>query len=172
MAYRFSLSRYYVTPEHDKKLEDFSSASGDSRQTLIMQYVRGWIGRNRSYYKHLAVLDLQKREMPPDVWVQIVLDEGFKELPPYKAQILEDEVPKNPLAHIVLPDEMLDKQSNYFPLTRQNYLLLLTAIHFDGSSATRFISKIIYEHLDRNWNALYASQVAAETSNNWLTGEQ
>ncbi|NDJ20995.1 transposase [Nostoc sp. B(2019)] len=171
MAYQFSLSRYYVTPENDEKLEAFSDASGDSRQTLIMQYTRGWLGRNRVYYTQLAILDLRKREISASEWVQIVLGEGFKGLPPYKNPILEDEVSKDPLAHIILPDGVLEKQSNYFALTRQNYLLLRTAIHFDGSSATRFISKIIHEHLIRNWDSLYAAQVVAETSNDWLKGE-
>lgn len=171
MAYQFSLSRYYITPDHDEKLEAFSNASGDSRQMLIMQYTRGWLGRNRSYYTQLAVLDLQKREIAPSLWANLVLEQGFKGLPPYTSPILEHEIPKDPLAHIVLPDDVIEKQSNYFLLTRQNYLLLRTAIHFDGSSATKFISKIIHEQLCRNWDSLYASQVDAETNDDWLKGE-
>lgn len=171
MAYQFSLSRYYITPANDEKLEAFSNASGDSRQTLIMQYTRGWLGRNRPHYTQLAVLDLQKREMSTSEWAKIVLEQGFKGLPPYKQPILEHEIPKDPLAHIVLPDDVIEKQSNYFSLTRQNYLLLRTAIHFDGSSVTKFVSKIIHEHIQRNWTMLYQPQIEAEDSDYWLKGE-
>jgi hypothetical protein len=168
MAYQFTLSRYYITPEHDAMLESFSKASGDSRQTLIMQYTRGWLGRNRPCYTQLAILDRTKRDISTDQWVEIVLSQGFKALPPYKDQILEHEIPRNPLAHIVLPEKVIERNSNYFDLTKQNYLLIRTAIHFDDSSGTKFVSKIIHEHLQRNWEPLYAPQMDAETSNDWL----
>jgi hypothetical protein len=171
MAYQFNLSYYYITPGNNAKLEAFSEASGDSRQILIMQYVRGWLGRNRAYYTNLAFLDFTKREIDVDEWINIVINQGFEELPDYKSPIEGEDVPPNPLGHIVLPGEMDKQVINYIQLTKQNYILLRTAIHFDGSRIAQYLSKIIHEHLQRNWASLYAPQIEAENSNNWLKGE-
>ncbi|MBD2565279.1 MULTISPECIES: transposase [Nostoc] len=168
MAYQFNLSYYYITQEHDDYLTAFSEASGDSRQTLIMQYVRGWLGRNRSYYEALARLDVAKRGISIDEWVSTVVSQGFDALPDYKQPIINGEISQNPLGHIILPSNTIKRESNYISLTKQNFVLLRTAIHFDGGRIAHFISKVIYEHLLRNWQALYANQVSAETSNNWL----
>lgn len=172
MSYRFNLSYYYITPENNKKLDDFGKASGDSRQTLIMQYVRGWLGRNRAYYTNLARLDFTKREMGVDEWINIVISQGFDALPHYKSSLMSEDIPPNPLGHIVLPTGMDRQVINYLHLTKQNFILLRTAIHFDGSRIAQYLSKIIHEHLQRNWDVLYAPQIDAETSNNWLKGEK
>ncbi|MBW4689675.1 MAG: transposase [Komarekiella atlantica HA4396-MV6] len=171
MAYQFPLSYYYVTEQDDKRLEKFSEASGDSRQTLIMQYVRGWLGRHRLYYVALSRLDIAHRQINEDQWVETVVNQGFDALPEYKTPIVDGEIPPNPLAHIVLPGNMVRRDINYIALTKQNYLLLRTAIYFDTSKIAQYISKIIYEQLARNWDNLYAAQVAAENSNDWLRGE-
>jgi hypothetical protein len=172
MAYQFNLSYYYVTPDNSSKLDAFGKASGDSRQTLIMQYVRGWLGRNRAYYTNLALLDCTKREIDVENWINIVMDEGFEGLPDYKSPFLSEDVPPNPLAHIVLPAEMDKQVINYVQLTKQNYILLRTAIHFDGSSISRYLSKVVHEHLQRNWESLYAPQIESENSNDWLKGDK
>jgi len=172
MAYQFSLSYYYITEQHDKQLDSFSEASGDSRQDLINQYVRGWLGRNRSYYETLARLDLNKREINIDDWIETVVTQGFEALPDYKNSISDGEIPSNPLGHIILPAKMDRRDINYIFLTKQNYILLRTAIYYDGSKIAQYLSRIIYEHLQRNWELLYAPQVAAETSNNWLKGDK
>ncbi|MBE9037661.1 transposase [aff. Roholtiella sp. LEGE 12411] len=172
MAYQFNLSYYYITPENSLKLDAFSEASGDSRQILIMQYVRGWLGRNRLYYAGLARLDLRKREINIDEWVEVVINQGFESLPDYKSSLVDSDVPPNPLGHIVLPGGMDRQVINYIYLTKQNYILLRTAIYFDGSRIAQYLSKIIHEHLQRNWEPLYAPQMDAETSNDWLKGKQ
>lgn len=171
MAYQFNISYYYLTKEHDDYLTAFSEASGDSRQALIMQYVRGWLGRNRSCYQTLARLDVVKREVSIDEWVNVVVKQGFDALPEYKQPTIDEEIAQNPLGHIILPTNTIKRESNYISLTKQNFILLRTAIYFDGGRIAHFISKVIYEHLLRNWQTLYASQVTAETSNSWLLGE-
>jgi hypothetical protein len=171
MAIKFNLSYYYITEENDSKLLQFSEASSDTRQTLIMQYVRGWIGRNRTYYTNLARLDCAKRKMNYTDWTKIVVDEGFSGLPSYQTSIAEGEIPTNPLAHIVLPSEILNKSINYIFLSRQNYILLRTAIYYDGGKISAYISRIIQEHIQRNWDALYLPQIQAEHSDDWLKGE-
>lgn len=168
MAYQFPLSYYYVTEQDDQRLDLFSQASGDSRQTLIMQYVRGWLSGNRSYYVALAQLDIAKRQMNEDDWVNIVINEGFDALPEYKIPIVEGEIPNNPLNYFPFPKNVIRRDINYINLTKQNYILLKTAIYFDNSKIAQFISKIIYEQLLRNWENLYYPQITAETSNNWL----
>ncbi|MBN3948446.1 MAG: transposase [Nostoc sp. NMS7] len=172
MAYQFNLSYYYVTPENNEKLDIFSKASGDSRQTLIMQYVRGWLGRNRPYYTNLARLDFTKREIEASEWIDVVINQGFEGLPDYRSPIQDGDVPPNPLGHIVLLGVMDKQVINYIHLTKQNYILLKTAIYFDGSRIAQYLSKIIHEHLQRNWDALYAPQIKAENSNDWLKGEK
>lgn len=171
MAIRFGLSRYYITEENDKRLLEFGEASGDTRQTLIMQFTRGWLGLNRNYFINLAKLDCHKRGMTHDGWATLVVDKGFSGLIDYKFPILEGEIPANPLSHIVLPSQVIEKSVNYITLSRQNYILLRTAIHFDGSGISAYISRIIHEHLQRNWDKLYVPQMEAEQSNNWLLGE-
>jgi hypothetical protein len=168
MSYQFNLSYYYITPENNKKLDTFSEASGDSRQTLIMQYVRGWLGRNRAYYTGLARLDFTKREIGVDEWINIVVTQGFEGLPDYKSPPTSEDIAPNPLGHVVLPGGMEKQVINYIYLTKQNFILLKTAIYFDGSRIAQYLSKIIHEHLQRNWDALYAPQLEAENSNDWL----
>lgn len=168
MAIKFNLSYYKITEENDQRLNQFSQASGDTRQTLIMQYVRGWIGRNRTYYTNLAKLDCAKRGMNHSDWADRVIETGFDGLPNYQAPIEDGEIPSNPLAHIVLPPQTESKSINYIFLSRQNYILLRTAIYYDGGSITNYISRIIDEHLQRNWNALYLPQIQAEHSDDWL----
>jgi hypothetical protein len=171
MSYQFSLSYYYVTKEHDEYLNKFSEASGDSRQTLIMQYVRGWLSQNRQHYEALARLDLYKRGMSVDDWVDVVVKQGFDKLPDYQQPIVDGEISLIPSAHIFLPPDMERRDINYIPLTKQNFILLRTAIYFDGGRIAQFISKVVYEHLRNKWIALYLPQIQAEVSNNWLLGE-
>ncbi|PHJ64993.1 hypothetical protein VF04_04205 [Nostoc linckia z7] len=168
MAYQFSLTYYYITQEHDDYLTSFSEASGDSRQTLVMQYVRGWLGRNRKYYEQLAKIDVAKREMDIDEWVNVVINDGFAGMPDYRYPIADGDIPPNPLGHIVLPGNMERRDINYIHLTKQNYILLRTGIHFDGGRIAHFMSKVVHEHLFRNWQVLYLPQIQAETSNDWL----
>lgn len=172
MSYQFNLSYYYITPENNERLDTFSQASGDSRQTLVMQYARGWLGRNRPYYTGLAKLDFTKREIDVDEWIDIVINQGFEGLPDYIIPPTSEDIPPNPLGHVVLPGGMQKQVINYIHLTKQNFILLKTAIYFDGSRIAQYLSKVIHEHLQRNWDALYAPQIEAETSNDWLKGEK
>ncbi|PHK43852.1 hypothetical protein VF13_24820, partial [Nostoc linckia z16] len=63
----------------------------DSRQTLVMQYVRGWLGRNRKYYEQLAKIDVAKREMDIDEWVNVVINDGFAEVKEPTATLIHEE---------------------------------------------------------------------------------
>lgn len=172
MAYRFPMTYYYINPENHERLTAFREASGDSEKTLITQYVRGWLGRNRRYYTDLAKMDIGKREIDEDKWVQTIVEEGVEALPPHKQAISASDIPTNPLAHIILPaNNMVQRWLNYIELGKQNIALLRIAILYDGGSVTKFISRIVQEHIDRNWDNLYADQVAAEHSNDWLKGE-
>lgn len=172
MAYRFPMTYYYISPENNERLTAFREATGDSEKVLVTQYVRGWLGRNRRYYTDLAKMDVAKREMNTDEWVETIVDKGVETLSPYKQPILDDDIPRNPLGHVILPsNNMIQRWLNYIELGKQNIALLRVAILYDGGSVTKYISRIIQEHIERNWDTLYAAQVAAEHSNNWLKGE-
>jgi hypothetical protein len=168
MAHRFNVSTYYVTPEHLEKMREFSEASGHSLQDLVNQFTRGHTTNHRPYYEHLARLDVTKRGMDVDEWVEIVINEGFKALPPYKEQLTSDEIGQNPLGHIILPSDVITQDGNYMHLTKQNLILVKTANYFDGSSIAKFISRIIFDHLNSRWEKNYARQMEAEKSNDWL----
>lgn len=172
MAQIFPLTNYYICPQHEEWLQEFSAASGDARQTLINQFVRGWLKLNRPYFEDLARLDIVKRGMDTDEgvneWERIVITQGFDKLPPYVDEIVSGEISTNPIAHIILPGEMIKKDINDLTLTKENLILLRTAIHYDGSKIIQYISKIVFEHLQRMWNKHYAPQIAAEKSNDWL----
>jgi hypothetical protein len=60
---------------------------------------------------------------------------------------------------------------NYIELGRQNIALFKVAVFYDGNGVIKFISRIVQEHIDRNWDTLYAAQVAAEHNNDWLKGQ-
>ncbi|WP_157816391.1 hypothetical protein [Nostoc flagelliforme] len=168
MAHRFNVSTYYVTPEHLEKMREFSGSSGHSLQDLVNQFTRGHTTNHRPYYEHLARLDVTKRGMDVDEWVDIVINEGFKALPAYKEQPTSDEIGQNPLGHIILPSDVITQDGNYMYLTKQNLILVKTANYFDGSSIAKFISRIIFDHLNSRWEKNYARQMQAEKSNDWL----
>jgi hypothetical protein len=167
MAQQFAVTYYYVTPEDDEKMTTFGEVSGDSLKNLVTQYVRGWIGRNRDYYLDLAKRDADARELSSEQWVDIMLDQGIEGLPAYKHPI---EVPENPLKNIVLPSssDLVKRQVNYILLTEQNLALLRIGIFYDRDSAVGFISRIIREQLQRNWEKLYLPQVEASKSKKWF----
>ena len=86
MAERFVISYYYVSPQDAEKIDTFRECSGDSEKTLITQYVRGWIGRNREYYLDLAHKDAVAREISFREWGEIAVNQGIEALPPYKQE--------------------------------------------------------------------------------------
>lgn len=165
MAEKFTLTYYYVSPQDSKRIEDFKNCSGDSEKTLVTQYVRGWLGRNRDYYLKLARMDAEARSIPFRQWGEIVVKEGIEALPPYQQEIKN--IPPNPLHTIVLSPDTVRKSINYITLGVQNLALLRVAIHYDRDNAIGFVSRIVKEQLDRNWDQLYAPQVEAENFDNW-----
>lgn len=165
MAHRFLLAYYYASPEDVQRIAAFRVVSGDAEKTLITQYVRGWLGLNRDYYLSLGRLDAKARGMEFRVWGRQVLLHGMEGLPDYVEEIRK--IPPNPLRDIVLPPSSIRKPLNYIMLGTQNLVLLRVGIHYDRDNAIGFVSRIVKEHLDRNWEKLYASQVAAENFENW-----
>jgi len=165
VAERFIISYYYVSPQDAERIDAFRECSGDSEKTLITQYVRGWIGRNRDYYIDLARQDAVAREMPFQKWGEIVVEKGIEALPPYQKELKG--IPPSPLRDVVLPPSAERKALNYISLGKQNLALLRVGIHYDRDNAIGFVSRIVKEHLDRNWEKLYAPQVEAENFDNW-----
>ena len=168
-AQQFSIPYYYLAPEDYNKVELFCTVSGDTETGLINQYVRGWISRNRPYYLELSKLDAQKRQLTSEQWVDIMLDEGVKGLPQYKHDIGNGEIQPNPLAHVVMPGgEKIRRNINYIVLAAQNIALLRIAIFYDRDSIAGYISRVVKEHLDRNWEKLYIPQIEAAKSKDWF----
>lgn len=165
MAERFTLTYYYVSPQDSKKIEDFKDCSGDSEKTLITQYVRGWLSKNRDYYLNLARMDAEVRGIPFRKWGETVVREGIEALPDYQQEIKD--IPPNPLRDIALSPDAIRKGINYIALGSQNLALLRVGILYDRDNAIGFVSRIVKEHLARNWDKLYASQVEAENFENW-----
>lgn len=166
MAERFILNYYYVSPQDSKRIEQFSKCSGDSEKTLVTQFVRGWLSKNRDYYLTLSHLDAEARGISFQQWGQIVVGEGMesKSLPDYQQPV---NAPPNPLQHVTVASDAIRNRINYISLGMQNLALLRIGIHYDRDSAIGFVSRIVREHLDRNWDKLYAPQVEAEDFNNW-----
>ncbi len=165
MAQKFLIAYYYVSPQDAERIEAFKNLSGDSEKTLITQYVRGWIGRNRDYYLTLARMDADGRGVSFKQWGETVVREGIEALPSYKLEIKN--IPPNPLLNITLSPDTVRKPINYITLGVQNLALLRVAIHYDRDNAIGFVSRIVKDHLDRNWEKLYAPQVEAENFDNW-----
>lgn len=89
---------------------------------------------------------------------------GIDELPPYREEI---NIPINPLRDVVASTETIRRPLNYILLGTQNLALLKIGIHHDRDNAVGFISRIVKEHLERNWEKLYAPQIEAENFENW-----
>jgi hypothetical protein len=162
---RFIISYYYISPQDSGRIDAFRECSGDSEKTLITQYVRGWLGRNRDYYLNLARQDAEAREISFRQWGEIVVSDGIEALPPYQHELKN--IPPSPLRDVVLPPSVERKFLNYISLGKQNLALLRVGIHYDRDNAVGFVSRIVKEHLDRNWETLYRSQVEAENFENW-----
>lgn len=165
MVWRFTVTYYYVSPQDGSRIEAFRDLSGDSEKSLITQFVRGWIGRNRDYYLDLAKKDAAARGIPFTMWGEIVVKEGIEALPNYKQEIKD--IPPNPLRDVAVSPDAIRKGINYIALGTQNLALLRVGILYDRDNAIGFISRIVKEHLDRNWDKLYAPQVEAENFENW-----
>ena len=167
MAQQYAIAYYYVTPEDDERMSTFGDVSGDSLEILVTQYIRGWIGRNRDYYLDLAKRDAKARELSSSEWVEIMLSQGIEGLPDYKHPV---ETLDNPLRDIVLPPtaNLVKRQLNYILLSEQNLALLRIGIFYDRDSAIGFVSRIIKEQLQRNWEKLYLPQVEASKSKIWF----
>lgn len=167
MAHKYLLAYYYVSPQDAERLDLFRDVAGDTEKTLITQFVRGWIGRNRDYYLTLARFDAKKREISFRNWAEVIVEEGIEALPPYKQEV-KDIPADNPLKDVVLSPDVTRRGINYIMLGTQNLALLRIAIHYDRDNAIGFISRIVKEHLDRNWEKLYLPQVKAENFENWI----
>jgi hypothetical protein len=165
MAERFIISYYYVSPQDFERIEAFRDCSGDSEKTLITQFVRGWLGRNRDYYLDLARKDAIAREISFQEWGKTVISEGIEFLPPYKQEL--NNISPSPLREITLTPSAERKALNYISLGKQNLALLRVGVHYDRDNAIGFVSRIVKEHLDRNWEKLYAPQVKAENFTHW-----
>lgn len=165
MVWRFVVTYYYVSPQDAKRIEEFRKLSGDSEKGLITQFVRGWLGRNREYYLDLARMDASFREISFKEWGKITVLKGIEDLPQYQQEVAN--IPPNPLREIELPPDLIRKGLNYIALGTQNVALLKVALHYDRDNAIGFISRIIKEHLARNWEKLYLPQVEAENFENW-----
>jgi hypothetical protein len=166
MAERFNLTYYYVSPQDAERIDAFRECSGDSEKTLVTQFVRGWLSKNRDYYLGLARMDADARNLSFKEWGKFVVSTGMEPpLPGYQKEIKG--VPPNPLQDIVVTPDAFRKAINYISLGAQNIALLRVAIHYDRDNAIGFVSRIVREHLERNWEKLYEPQVLAEDFEQW-----
>lgn len=94
-----------------------------------------------------------------------MVHQGIEKLPPYKQDL--NNIPPSPLRDIALSPSAERKALNYLSLGKQNLALLRVGVHYDRDNAIGFVSRIVKEHLDRNWETLYRSQVEAENFENW-----
>lgn len=167
-AVNYFLGYYYVSADHASKLDEFKKTSGDMETVLITQYVRGWLGKNRSFCQDLAKSDAAVRGMKYSDWAKCVYGEGFKKLPPHKSEFT---IPALPLKSINLADkeQLLRRKVNNLTLGVQNivFFKLVENYYYNGKTI-ELVSDIVAEHLNRLWEPLYASQVAANDFSNWI----
>lgn len=165
-ATNYTLGYYYCSPDHSEKIEKFKAAIGDTETTLISQYVRGLIGRNRDVFLDMARADAKAREMSFKDWGKFVYEKSMQDLPAPKHAL---KLLPFPLTNIQLPEDKVRRKLNYITLGAQNLVLFKLAIFYtDNDKGIGFVSKIVTDHLDRLWEPLYASQVAADNFDNWV----
>lgn len=167
-AVNLPLGYYYVTADHAEKIDEFRRTSGDMEKVLITQYVRGWLGKNRNLCLDLGRSDAAARNMEFGDWAEFIYNKSIHELPPPKHEI---KLPPLPLADINLPakEKLVRRKINNLTLGIQNVVLFKLIEHYYyGGRPIDFVSDIVAEHLNRLWEPLYASQVAANDFNNWV----
>lgn len=170
-AQTFSASYYYASPEDHEKIQLFLKVSGDSESGLINQYTRGFIGIYReNYFKELAKLDAWARKLSSEEWVDIILASGMEGMPEYRRKIDINQIPRNPLTLINSPssETRLRRSLNGLKLSAQNKAYLLLGNYYDKDSTSGYLSRIVKEHLERNWQKLYVPQVEAAQSKVWF----
>lgn len=167
MVHRFAIAYYYATPTDLERMNLFRSCSGDTEKGLITQYVRGWIGKNRKdYFEPLARLDADARGISYREWGEtVVLRGGVDALPEYEKELKN--IPEEKLNSVTLTPDVKSKPLNYINLGTQNLAFLKVGIHYSRDSAIVYVSKIVKEHLSRNWDTLYQPQIDAENWENW-----
>lgn len=171
VAQTFSASYYYASPEDHEKIQLFLKVSGDSESGLVNQYTRGFIGIHReSYFKPLAKLDAWARGLTSEEWVSIILTSGMEGMPGYQREIDINQMPHNPLTLVNVPPQetRLRRSLNGLKLSAQNKAYLLLGNYYDKDSTSGYLSRIVKEHLERNWQKLYVPQVEAAQSKTWF----
>lgn len=164
-ATNYPLGYYYCSPEHAEKIDAFKEAIGDKETVLVTQYTRGWLGRNRDFCLDLAKYDAIAREMTFRDWGKLVFSKDMRALPPAKHSI---DLPPFPLTHIKIHRDAVRRKVNNLTLGIQNLVLFkLIEYYFYGGKTLEFVTDIVADHLDRLWEPLYASQVAADNFDNW-----
>lgn len=165
---KFLLPYYYAYTEDVKKIDIITNIWGDSEKFLITYFIREWLQLHRDYCLNLAKFDAQMREIPFQQWAETIVMEGVKALPLYQHELRD--IPENPLKDVALPpnSELIRRGINYITLGTQNLALLKVAIHYDRDNAVGFVSRIVREQFDRNWDKLYLPQVEAESFENWI----
>lgn len=165
MAIRLGVSYYYVTPQDLKRIETFKDVAGDAEKTLVTQYVRGWMSRNRQYYWDLARIDAGARGLNLREWGEVVLGSSMAELPDYKS--VPTDIPPDPLRHVAMPATVKKRTLTYITLGRQNAAQVKVGSFYAKDPIVGFVSRIVHEHLNRNWDKLYAPQVEMDNLDNW-----
>jgi hypothetical protein len=167
MAVRFNLAYYYVSPDDLARIDSFRECSGDSEKTLVTQYVRGFLSNHRvSYFEPLARYDAHTRSLSLREWGELITSPaGVEALPPHKMEVNFTE--KNPLSDIKLAPNCSRRNINYITLGLMNTAFLRIGIYYDRDNAVNYISRIVKEHLDRNWVKRYEAQVKMENWENW-----
>lgn len=165
VVYRLPIAYYYSTPGDKARMQAFKAVSGDSETVLVMQFVRGWIGRNREYYWDLAKLDARTRKLDMTEWGRIVLDGGMDALPAYQESL--PNIPPDPLQHVTLPPTVERRPMTHIKLGNQNAALVKVGAFYANDAVVQFISRIVYEHLQRNWERLYKQQIEMDNLQNW-----
>lgn len=166
-ATNYPLGYYYVTADHSTKINDFKWTSGDKETVLITQFIRGWLGKNRVFCLDLAESDADARGMEFSNWAEFVHGESIRKLPPFKTKF---QPPSSPLTSInlVAKEELVRRKVNNITLGVQNLILFkLVEDYYYRGKTIDFVSDIVADHLDRLWEPLYASQVAANNFDNW-----
>lgn len=167
-ATNYPLGYYYVTPDHAKKIDDFKWTSADMETVLVNQFVRGWLGKNRDFCHGLAKSDAVARGMKFSDWARFVYTEGLQELPPYKDEFKLSGLPLQSM-NLTIKEHLVRRKVNNLTLGVQNVVFFkLIEHHYYTGKTIDFVSDIVADHLNRLWEPLYASQIAANDFDNWV----
>lgn len=164
MSERISLTYYYVSPKNHVRIENIKRLTGGTEKGILTEFVREYILLRKEDLLKFAAEDAESKNISLGVWGKTIFEFGINGLP--KSSKKPNKV-YDPLQNYSLIGSEIRRPINYITLGKLNAVLYKILMHINEVNSVELTTKIVIEHLDRNWESLYIPQLMAEKFENW-----